>query len=352
MKAICDKKTLCEALGKARLCLSKSLPILSCFRVDAYRGSLCFTATNLEQTIETWCEAEVEGYDKRFCVPGEKFSSIVKELPEDEFELSLEKSLCIKSGKAKFSLAVVDVEEFPEVNIPEFKDKIDLVNFIYCLKKVSFCTAQEYEREILKGVLVGKHIVATDGRRLAYTPCMWEKEDIIVPSAFVNLLEKVAEGWEGEYAVDESRFTVRTNDAVVMTQLVDGKFPDWKGVLPKKDELDKVYVVSRETLMKAIKRVSLMSEKETRIVRLKFGGGKLSLHSYCTDGQGEEEIEVEGNAELEIGFNAVYLLEGLKACEGEEVRMMCKDSVSPALFEQKDNPEWGYLLMPVKLREE
>jgi len=352
VKAICDKRALYEALDKARLCLSKSLPILSCFRVDAHRGSLCFTATNLEQTIETWCEAEVEGYDKSFCVLGEKFSSIVKELPEDKVELSLGKTFHIKSGKARFSLATMDVEEFPEVNIPEFKDKIDLVNFVYCLEKVSFCTAQKYGREVLRSVLVGKHIVATDGKRLAYMPCIWEEKDIIVPSDFVALLRKVVEDLEGEYAVDESRFAVRLNDAVVMTQLVDGRFPDWKGVLPKKDELDKVYVINRETFIKAIKRVSLMSEKETRIVRLKFGGGKLTLCSFSADGQGEEEIEVEGDAELEIGFNAVYLLEGLRACEGEEVKMICKDSVSPTLFEQKDNAEWGYILMPVQLREE
>lgn len=352
MKAICEKEKLYKALSKVRLCLSDSLPVLSYIKVEAGNSYLFFTTTNLEQTIRTECEAEIEGEKKDFCVPGKRFFSVIKELPDSRVELSLEKTLRIKSGKARFSLAVMDGKEFPEVKIPEFKDKIDLANFIYRLRKVSFCVAQEYEREVLRSILVGKHIVATDGKRLAYMSCMWGEEDIVVPSVFVDLLGKLAEGWKEEYAVDKSRFAVRFNDAIVMTQLVDEKFPNWKGVLPNKDELDKVYVVNRETLIKAIKRVSLMSEKETRIVRLKFGGGELIIRSFCADGQGEEEIEVEGEAELEIGFNAVYLLEGLRACEGEEVKMMCKDSVSPVLFEQKDNTDWRYLLMPVQLREE
>lgn len=352
MKAICNKKVLCEALGKAKLCLSKGLSILSYFRVDAFKNSLCFTATNLEETIEAWCEAEVEGYDKSFCISGEKLFSIVKKLPEDEVGLSLERVLCVKSGKARFSLTIMDVEEFPEIDIPEFKDKIDLVNFIHCLNRVSFCAAQGYERETLKSVLLGKHIVATDGRRLAYMPYRWGGESIIIPSAFVNLLEKVVGDWEGEYAVYGNRFALRFGNTILMTQLVDGKFPDWESVLPNKDKLDKVYVINKENFERAIKRVSLMSEKETRLVRLKFSGGKLLLHSHCADGQGEEEIEVEGDKEFEIGFNAVYLLEGLKRVNSEKLVIKCEGSMHSALFEPQDNTGWRYLIMPVRLREE
>jgi len=154
------------------------------------------------------------------------------------------------------------------------------------------------------------------------------------------------------YAVDNSRLALKVGDTICMTQLVDGKFPDWKSILPDEDKLDKVYVIDREAFEEAIKRVSLMSTKETRLVKLRFGGGKLFLFSQCVDGEGEEEIDIEGDKEFNVSFNAAYLLEGLKQVDSEKLVMRYESPVHPALFEPQDDTGWRYLLMPVQLREE
>jgi len=354
MKAICERKSLCEALDKTRLCLSKTLPILSYIRVGPQDSCLFFTATNLEQTIRTKCKAEIEGEKKDFCIPGEKFFSIVKELSSNRVELFLGKTLQVRSGRSKFSLTIGDVEEFPKVDIPKFKERIDLLGFIRRLKKVFFCTARkDYSREVLMSILVGKYIVATDGSRLACIPDKeWKEKDIIIPQNFVSILEKIGENQEGMYTVDDNRFIVKFGDTICMTQLTDGKFPDWKDIMPKKEDMDKVYILDKNAFERAVRRVSLMSEKETRIVRLSFRDNRLFLSSFSAEGMGEEEVEVEGDKELEIGFNAVYLLEGLKRVDGEKVVMTCEGPTHPVLFEPQDNTEWKYLLMPVVLKEE
>ncbi|MCD6575218.1 DNA polymerase III subunit beta [Candidatus Aerophobetes bacterium] len=373
MKVICDKEKAIEGVRIAQNAItSKTLPILSHILLSAKEKRVEVTATNLETTIRSSFEADVEE-EGSICLPGDKLHSILRELPTGKFSLEADetKSL-IKMNDISFTLVAIPSEEFPEVP-PITKTTLSLSQNTLqgILTKTMFSAGQDEVRPNLNCVLLESSpenqekegfflkAVATDGRRLSYLtiphPSISEPFKVLIPLKAARQLTKILSG-EGEVkiGIEENRILFVTSGFSFFSQLIEAKFPDYQGVIPRDYKVS--FEVDKERFIAAIKRVSLLSEEQTRLVKFYLEENSLAISSTSAGlGSAYEKIPIKKDREIDkmgISFNAVFLLEALRAIEGEIVEVHLIDQESPGVFLPKESKNYLHILMPVKLREE
>lgn len=154
--------------------------------------------------------------------------------------------------------------------------------------------------------------------------------------------------------MNEYRVYFESENIVFATQLVDAKYPDYKSVLEDGKDMPIEFTVDRMGLIDVLKRLSLVNKDF--LVRFNLNNTELIIDSSSDVGSGVETLQVNGKGKIEIGFNARYLIEGLRVIEGEDVRMKLKDSMSPCVIEPVDpgyfEKGFMYIVMPIKLRED
>lgn len=267
--------------------------------------------------------------------------------------------------------------DFPA--LPEFPEQgagasfaVDAAVLGDAIDRTVFSTARETSRYAINGVLLvrtGKKIemVATDGRRLALARLGSEGESsndrlaCIIPTKALNVLARlIASGGDGagvRVAISDNRamFEIQSDDGaptVLGTNLVEGTFPPYEDVIPK--DQDKRATFDVETLRSAVRRAALLTNEESRGVRLAFtsnDGQHLTLSSRAPE-MGEAEVKVEMNAyegeDIEIGFNPAFITDALKVVEGHEVILEMKAPNKPGLM--KSGSDFLYVVMPVNLQ--
>lgn len=342
-----------------------TFPILSNVLVDAQEEGLTLSATDLDISISTKVSA---GVKERGCVTvaAKRVSEITRELPDGEIEVSeKEDRVTITGGRSVFRLGGVPKLEFPE--LPGIAKKnymtIEASLLSKAIEKTAFAASADEMRPVLSGVLwhIGRaetRMVATDGHRLALYkirhPTVVERDtEVNVPPKALYLISRVAsEQGSVEVRFEEARIGFYVDTTEITARLVEGDFPDYEQVIPKDN--DKIMNVSRESLMSAVRRVSIFANPNTHLTRLSLRKGKLELFSETIEiGEARDEIPCDYKGEdLDIGYNANYLLEILKKLESEEVTVALSTGLSAGLItprnEAKDE-ELLYLLMPIRL---
>ncbi|MFW6032691.1 MAG: DNA polymerase III subunit beta, partial [Phycisphaeraceae bacterium] len=223
-------------------------------------------------------------------------------------------------------------------------------------------TARENSRYAINGVLVEREgnklaMVATDGHRLAVArgSCQsagdGETRSSIVPSKALNLLMRLFDDAEETVRVQhrENQILFATDRAVLVSNLVEGSFPPYKDVIPK--EGDKRATLPTDVLVSAVRRAALLTNEESKGVRMSFSPDGLRLSSRAPE-MGEAEINVavpeyEGDP-IEIGFNPTYVLDALKVIDAGEVQMELKAANKPGVL--RTGPSFLYVVMPVNLQ--
>ena len=373
MKIICEKEKALRAIGMAQIAItSKTLPVLSHLLISTKEGKVEVVSTNLETTVKAFFEATVEE-EGSICLPGGKFYSILRELPSGEFHLEADGGKCfIKKEGILFTLLTMPVEDFPE--IPSAAATIlslsqDTLRKI--LIKTMFSASQDEVRHNLNSVLLEGSpqeedkeksllsAVATDGRRLSYlkviSPSSCKPFKVLLPLRAARQLVKILEGEEEiKIGVEGSRVFFVASGFSFFSQLIEAKFPDYKGVIPT--EYSIIFEVGKSEFTSAIKRVSLLSEEQSRLVKLHLEKETLDISSSSAGlGSACEKIpvkRVKSYEDMEIGFNALYLLEALRVIEGETIQVRLIGQESPGIFTSEKDRDYLYILMPVKLREE
>ncbi|GAH81532.1 unnamed protein product, partial [marine sediment metagenome] len=157
-----------------------------------------------------------------------------------------------------------------------------------------------------------------------------------------------------EMGLEESRVFFRTPRFSFFSQLVEAKFPNYRSVIPKDYKV--IFEVQKDDFVAAIKRVSLLSEEQTRLVKFNLTEDFLNISAASVGlGSAQEKLPVTIKGEkckMEIGFNAVFLLEALRVMEGENIEVRLIDQESPGVFSPINQENYLHLLMPVKLTEE
>ncbi|GLS84807.1 DNA polymerase III subunit beta [Paraferrimonas haliotis] len=341
-----------------------NLPILSNILVEVSTNQLRLTGTDLE--VELVGQTPLEGalVEGKTTVPAKKFLDIVRSLP-DQSEVKVEQQenrLLIRCGRSRFSLATLPAEEYPNVDDwnPEVEFDLTQGTLKSLIDSTQFSMANQDVRYYLNGLLFETEgntlrAVATDGHRLALSYRMIEaslpEKQVIVPRKGVIELSRLFESDDAliHIAIGENSIRAVTEKATLTSKLVDGRFPDYRRVLPKGG--DKVVVADREWLRQCLLRASILSNEKFRGVRVQLETDLLKITANNPEQEEAEEImDVDyQNTQLEIGFNVSYLLDVMNSLPSKDVRITLIDGNSSALIENHDQDDSMYVVMPMRL---
>ena len=381
MKFEIDKRDFLRGLSSIQSTAGRktTLPILSHVLIELQKDSLFLTGTDLETGIREELPAHVHDEGKA-SISAKKLFEIVRELPEEIIHIQKKENhwITLKCGRSIFNLAGLDPDEFPSLPVfrDEFFSKLPCRFLMEMIEKSVFAASNEDSRYHLNGIFFlqtkrdGKEIlrmVATDGHRLSLVNREGQaihgiEKGIIIPKKAVLEIKKIMGDKSGEENVeiyfDGTHGFLRMAKSLMVVRLIDGEFPEYEQVIPK--ENDKKIVVEKEKIYGCLKRVSTMATERVEGIRLSVKKNSMELNSYNQDfGDAKEEMEVayEG-PDIEIGFNARFLMEVLNVLNSEEVLIELKDEGSPGIIRpivSKEPPvslessDQLYIVMPMRI---
>ncbi|MFK7758401.1 MAG: DNA polymerase III subunit beta [Phycisphaerales bacterium] len=388
MKVICERAALLEAVNQVSgVVASRSpRPQLTCIKLtatnDAQGAELTLSGTDAEIALSVRIgrvEVEQEG---SCLVPADKLRQIVS-AEDNEPTLTIESSgetTHIRGADAHFQLHGFSAGDFPQLadfkgvssgsaSSPAAKSifSIEAGTLDSLIARTLFAAARENSRYAINGVLLvrdGKKLdlIATDGRRLAKSHATIDSKgdpaQCILPSKALSMIQKmVADDSELVHiAVTDNQGVIVFGEdpmdarATLSTNLVEGTFPPYEDVIPKDQDIKVTF--RKEVLASAVKRAALLTNEESRGVRLAFNGGEKSLElSSRAPEMGEATIQVElagyDGDDIEIGFNPAFITDALKVIDDAEVMIELKSGNKPGLF--KAGTDFVYVVMPVNL---
>ena len=342
----------------------QTLPILGNVLLKGDQNSLSLTATDLELEMVARINSPVEE-SFQTTIPARKLLDICKALP-DSAEISFlieENKVTLKSGKSRFTLSTLPAKDFPSLDDMQVQNQfsIEKTQLKDLLDKTSFAMAQQDVRYYLNGILIelNQHeikLVATDGHRLALSQIesdidIESGKQIIIPRKGVLELSRLLNTDEGSATVSLSQNHIRVeSDSYLFTsKLIDGKFPDYKRVIPV--DGNKILEVDRMLLRNSMNRIAILSNEKYRGIRMTLTENNLSIQANNPDQEeAEEEMSVNYNeGDMEIGFNVTYILDVLNVLNSENVHIKLKDSNSSCIISDSNDVNSLYVVMPMRL---
>jgi len=370
-----SKIDLVRELGLSQGVVEKktTIPILSNVLLEAQGDRVVLTATDLELGIRCSCPAKVKK-EGAGTVPARKLLDYTRLLPDIELNLKFMENhwANITCGRSRTKMAGMSRESFPELPVmPEAVAEIPVRILSSMISRTAFAISMEESRFTLNGALLllgesGMTMVATDGHRLAFVESSMETNGsgakagkgfrALIPKKAMGEIVKLAEesGPESKaiFAGDDNHLFFKFGERLLITRKLTGNFPDYERVLPK--ENTNIAKLRKEEIRSAIERVSQFADERSRAVRVQFGQGEVKVFSSSVEtGESEESVPTEySGPDLEIGFNAQYLLDFLRAISQDEVSFALKDQKSagemrPAGEEAKDH--YRYVVMPMRI---
>lgn len=342
-----------------------TLPVLANILMTKKGGNVTLLSSDIEMQIQTTAEVGGEGEDVATTVAARKFHDILRSLPDDsQVSVKLDsRKMTVQAGRSRFALQTLPAEDFPLVQEPsEWVSRISLAQktLKQLLTLVNFSMAQQDLRYYLNGVLLVieadcVRAVATDGHRLAYADAQGQgsesKHEVIIPRKTVlelaRLLGEVDDPVTIDLASNQARFSF--GDVVLITKLVEGKFPDFQRVIPKNHQHH--IVMDRETLQRSLQRASILTSDKFRGIRWVLNPGSLVIVASNSDQEeARDEIEVEySGPEIDVGFNVNYLLDVLNNLKTENIQITLQDGNSSALITNPGKDDFKYVVMPMRI---
>jgi len=343
-----------------------TLPVLSNILFEARDDGVWMSGTDLDVAVRVKVPAEVKE-EGSLTAPGKKLQEITRELPDQPVQVSTRADqIELKCGRSNFKFNGLPADEFPTLPSIEFdggwqvlgKDLHSLIHH------TSFAVSSEESRPILNGVLWElrdgeMRMVATNGHRLARMAIPAgsggiPSADFIVPPAALQHVQRLFKGDDAlSVARTGNHLGFRAESTEVFTRLIEGSYPNYEQVIPKDN--DKVATIGKKALESAVRRMAVVASDQTHRIRMKFEEGRVHLNVLTPDlGEGHDELEVGYDGEeLEIGFNANYLLEVLRYMPTEEVEVAFKAPERAATVvpvpEGENKMDYLCLVMPLRL---
>ena len=339
-----------------------TLPILSNVLLQASDGELVLTSTDLDFTVRTRVEAKVSKSGAT-TLPARRISTLVKDLPKTDIEVEVDvKSLAtLKSGAGVYKVFGMPEAEFP--GLPAFEDavefKLKASDLKDGLRKTHYAISLDETRYVLNGIFFSFKgdkltLVATDGRRLALAevndleiPPSQEREFIVRTKAITELMRALKDDGEVVIRLAQNMVQFDCGPTTLISKLVEGNYPNYVQVIPTK--VNERVTVERETLLNAVRRVSLLNTEKTASVRLNFIKGKIEITSNTPEvGEAREEMAVSYKGkDISIAFNPEFLMAPLRYLSEDEVHFELIDDISPGVL--KINAPYVYVLMPMRV---
>jgi DNA polymerase III subunit beta len=380
-KVTVQKNTFAESLAiVGRAVGSHShLPILSNILLRKDEGQLRLSATDLTLGVTVWMDAQMDG-DLGLTLPSKTLTDVVNSLVEPEvvFSVNGKPEASLKSGTYKGVVKGVEASEFPA--IPEFDVSsgisLDANIFKDMIQSVAFAASLDDSRPVLTGVLLnmdGKTVsmVATDGFRLAICkaelPVNLARKQLIIPASALKEVVRILVATKATaitlfIPATGSQVVLRCENVQIVSQLIDGKFPDYQAILPKGHKTR--MIITSADLLKACKQASIIAREGSNVVKFHLHPGtdqmgKVKLLAE-SDETGTSEIEIDATIEgqeLEIAFNVKFLQDGLEAISTRNVVIETNAHNTPAAIRStgreasrsEGEEEYLYVLMPMHI---
>ena len=372
MKLTIERTALLNALSHVQNVVERrnTIPILSNILLEATGDTLRLTATDLDIEAVDSADAKVAS-DGAVTAPAGTLFDVIRKLPAGaDIDLSLNpenRQLGIQAGRSNFALPTLPAGDFQtmvsDADATQFN--VDAAGLRRLIDKTRFAISTEETRYYLNGVYlhaaetdkgVKLRTVATDGHRLALSqidvPAGAEGlTGVIVPRKAVGEVRRLIDSEDGDVtvSVSDTKIVFKAGRAQLTSKLIDGSFPDYARVIPKGNE--KALIINNKAFEAAVDRVSTVSAERSRSVKLSLSDGKLALAVNSAEtGQGHEEIECDySESQMDIGFNAKYLLDVTAQIEAEDARFLFNDPASPALVLDPADDSAQYVLMPLRV---
>ncbi|MBU1026357.1 MAG: DNA polymerase III subunit beta [Candidatus Margulisbacteria bacterium] len=378
MDFVCEKKDLQSAVSAVEKIVTtrSTLPIIGNILFEAGKGSLQISANNLEIGIELGIKAKVNK-GGAILMPAKTLGGIVAKLPNRSvgFKLSEKGTIKVSYDQSYFNVHTLPPDEFPI--LPKVKAgksfTIDVETFSSMIRQTIFAVSASEEKYVLTGVLLetGKgsipgdtsniRMVSTDGYRLAKrgekikTPAA-ETISVIVPGRALQELVRLIDGEEGEaevkVVVSADQISFKCNDVYLVSRLIQGQFPDYKQVIPKKSATK--ITVETKALLEASERAAVIAAGSANIVRFEVKGEKLHLAASTPDVGSIDEIvpaEVVGEKKIQVSFNIRLITDLLKAVETERVVIELTEVLGPGVIKPEKKDNYIYIVMPIRTQE-
>ena len=372
MKLVIERGELLRALGHVTSVVERrtTIPILSNVLLSASGNALSLKATDLEREVIEDAKADVST-DGSLTVPAHVLHDIARKLP-DGSQVRIEREgseerLSVVAGHARFALQSLPAADFPDLALGDVTQEFEISagDLKRLIDKTRFAISTEETRYYLNGIYLhvaetdGQKMlraVATDGHRLAQVelPMPAGADDmpgIIVPRKTVHELHRLIEtsGSNLKVGVSPTKVRFEIGTVTLTSKLIDGTFPDYARVIPQGN--DKEMKVSNAEFISAVDRVSTIASERGRAVKLNITADRLELSVNNPEGgSASEQISVSYDADdLEIGFNARYLLDIAGQLEGEDARFMLADPGSPTMVRDTEDQSALYVLMPMRV---
>lgn len=333
------------------------LPILSTILVEAKKDGITLTATDLELALKTKVFGKTlqEGL---VAVPAKILLDLVGTVGQGKLEAELVKeSLIIEAAGYKGKIQTVSADEYPRPpELPrEGGYELPAKGFGENVGRVVFASAKDVLRPVLTGVLIepvagGIKLVATDGFRLAMAKTGGKgklEKSYLVPARAIAEASRI----DGEslriVALSENQVGIVCGENTIMTQTIDGNFPEYSKIVPK--EFVTTLEVPREELLTAVKSVYVFARDNSNMIRWNVGGDKIVMKAEAPEkGEGEAEVMVKTEGEGgEIVFNAKFVMEFLANSSAETIQFSMNDNLKPGAFKEKGNEDYLYIIMPI-----
>ena len=369
MKVTCRPAVLSQALQVVSRAISSrtTLPILNNILIETTSDGLALTATNLEIGIRKLVPAEVS-MEGSTTAPARLLTDFVSTLPDQDLEMSLDgasQSLSLRCARFDTHIKCIEAEEFPPGPRPDEGDRLEvpLDELVKAVEQTQMAASTDEARPVLTGVLVQVQggnltLAATDGHRLAVRKLPAHgagdlEASLIVPARALAELARVLKGEPGrvELTISKARNQIffKAGNSELTSRLIDGKYPNYAQVIPSKSST-KVKVPTAE-LTQTVRAVSLFARDSANVIRVKAQAGAVVLSATTNevgDSRAEMPADVEGS-EIQIAFNARYVLDALAVIGEDEVELLFDGPLSPGLLRPPGKEHYLYVIMPVRV---
>lgn len=350
MRISIDRADLAHALAAVTKTIEarNTAPILSNVLLEIAGDKLTITGTDLDIVASATIPAPFDSIEGAVTVPASMLDSIVKKASGNITLEATDNNVTVKSGRSRFNLQSLPAEDFPTFGDATYDLTIE-TDLAALLAPVAFAISKEETRFYLNGAYLhaphGRLVaVATDGHRLAHHKgdnCE-EFAGIILPRKLVSLVPRGVVKLE----ISTAKVRITAGETVLVSKLIDATYPEYQRVIPANNTHK--MTIDRDALLKAVERVSVVSGERGRAVRFTLSDGALGLDMTSEGNAATEELPVENDTELTIGFNGQYVGDVLRNVDAGPVVFMLGDSGSPALVSGA-NDNWKAVLMPMRV---
>jgi DNA polymerase-3 subunit beta len=376
MKFVCSQNELNQQLSSVSRAVPSrpSRPVLGNIWVKADAAQQTVTLVGFDEVlgIESCFAAQVEESGV-LTLPAKLWGDIVSRLPNEDVLMELNKeseTVTITSSSGHYEVRGLSAEDYPALPTVEEGDAIALSaeSLLHGLKGSLFATSGDETKQVLTGVhlLSDAEILefaATDGHRLAVVQTIDETGsaapldmNVTLPAKALRELERMIQGYTSsdpvQVRLDETQVLFDLGQQKLTTRLLEGQYPNYRQLLPK--QFARQITLDRPGLMKSLERIAVLASQKNDIIKMSLNSAQqvvaLSVEAQEV-GSGREELpaQISGD-DLDIAFNVRYLLDGLKAFDGNQVQMQCNTATSPAVLSPLGEAKITYLVMPVQIR--